>query len=387
MRELRFAGDWYRPKTISESQSTAALGIFRSVQMAPSRPLDRAHPADQVDIVVQVEEGSAGFFLFGPGYSLQKGAHYTGEVTYNNMWGIGHRASVLAGVSAEKNQSNIQDANETHGKIFLGRKLGATYTDPYVLDYPVSATARLFHTAVADVLWKITNMFDLSASYELPLVRGFTVSPYYNFKLNFDDGTSLQEDLLLSLGKTTSRPPVRLKLDRRDSPGPAGLTFTAILRWRATVSTSITIFGGRGKRYISFSISYLPWHQRNDVRAGRAQLGPTPICLCNRAPIGWGRVLRAASYSSRPLCADRSHGSDWGTRHFVLKGEVRRQLIPQKLGTSLFMDRERHCRSARCGRWLPTRAAVAGSRCSDGAGQRRAIPADVAAHNLMPITT
>lgn len=220
-RELLFeTGDWYNPEVIASSRNAVmSLGIFKSVQIAPTDHVSYLDKAEVLDVTVEAYEGNAGNIVFGPGYNYIKGIQYTTEFSYNNLWGTGRQFSLRAAISQEKNQEPISNLEDTHGKVFLGRKIGAGFVEPYILGLPFNGKVAVSHQATADELWKISNSFDISLTHKMRRIfEGSTISTFYNYKLSKSVGTSKQEeDLLSTKDSTIGSVGIRYLWDLRDN--------------------------------------------------------------------------------------------------------------------------------------------------------------------------
>ncbi|NRA44603.1 MAG: BamA/TamA family outer membrane protein [Oligoflexales bacterium] len=236
-RELLFEKvDWYNPKIIAASRNAVInLGIFKSVQIAPTDHVSYLDKAEVLDVTVEVYEGNAGSIVFGPGYNFRKGIQYTTEFSYNNLWGTGRQFSLRASLSQEKNQRPVSNPTDTHGKVFLGRKLGAGYVEPYILDLPVNGNIAVSHQGTAFKLWEISNSFDLSLTYKTKFfLEGSWLSTFYNFKLSKSIGTDKQQETLISTGDSKiGSVGLRYNWDRRDNISwpTAGDIIQAELSW------------------------------------------------------------------------------------------------------------------------------------------------------------
>ncbi|MCB9229756.1 MAG: BamA/TamA family outer membrane protein [Deltaproteobacteria bacterium] len=243
-RELRFAsGDWYNPELISLSKSALMkLGFFRSVQIIPEERVAFLDQSPILNMLVEVHEGNAGSVSFGPGYNYRRGLHYSGEFSYQNLWGTGRQASVKVSFSEEKNQNPISNPGESKGKVFLGRKLAAGYVEPWLFGLPVNGQLAISHKGTADEIWHLSNMFDLSMIWKPQNILPDTEwTPFYNLRFNKEEGSSRQDLSLASTGSSRiASIGLRYRQDRRDDvswPGKGELI-------HAEVSFARPDFGG-----------------------------------------------------------------------------------------------------------------------------------------------
>lgn len=249
-RELLFeSGDWYNPSQVSQSRAELVnLGIFKSVQISPT---DRAAYLDKssiLDLTVEVFEGNAGNIVFGPGYNYQRGVLYVSEFTYNNIAGTGRQFSLRTSVSEEKNQAAISSEDSKKGKVFLGRKLGIGYVEPFIFNFPIDARLSISHKATADDFWKIGNSMDTSLAYKTKdILPGVVLSPFYNFRFNKEEGSQV-DDLLLSTGNSTiGSMGLRIDYDGRDELG-----------W-PTMGEIVQMEAGWARNYFGGSFRFFKW--------------------------------------------------------------------------------------------------------------------------------
>ncbi len=230
-RELLFeTGDWYDPQQINLSrQALTRLGLFRSVQITWSDRSALSEKSPELDLIVDVREGRAGNVAFGPGWSLAKGLNYGAEASYNNIGGVGRQASVRGSVSQETNQKAIG------AKTLVGRKIGAGYREPYLLDQPVDGLIAATQTAEwGGELWELKNEGELALLHTLRvLIPGSTLTLFYGQKIAKTEGTLKAQDELLASDVRIGQTGLRYALDERDSLKfpTAGYTFDAATAW------------------------------------------------------------------------------------------------------------------------------------------------------------
>ncbi|MBI1813380.1 MAG: outer membrane protein assembly factor BamA [Deltaproteobacteria bacterium] len=98
LRELSFhSGDPLDPEALAQSERRLyRLGLFRSVSVRPS-----ADPAQDGarDVDVRVAEKAPGSIQFGGGYNTRDGFRAFGEISQNNLQGLGRRISLRGEVS------------------------------------------------------------------------------------------------------------------------------------------------------------------------------------------------------------------------------------------------------------------------------------------------
>lgn len=220
-RELTFeSGDWLSPAHISESKKKLMdLGIFKSVQIHPANKYALIEEGNSVDLTVTIQEGNAGSVNFGPGFDLQRGLTYAGEISHKNLFGTGRTASFRASFSEERQQKAINNPGDAEGKTLLGRKIGAGYLEPHIFDLPINGHLSVSHKATADAIWLISNSLELSLGHDIQrFLPGSTIEPFYRIKQSRDVGSTEQADSLVTTGESQiGSIGVRYFLDKRDN--------------------------------------------------------------------------------------------------------------------------------------------------------------------------
>lgn len=357
-REFLFKqGDVYNQDFINQTRTALLnLGIFSSVAIERSE-IKKEAQRHEIDLIIKIREGDAGRVKFGPGYNLIRGLNYGSEISYYNLWGTGRRITLRGSFSQEKQQRSISQASERGAKTLLGRKLGASYTEPYLLNLPVSGNLSVLHQAIADDIWKISNSLELSFThvFNKSYFQG-SITPFYRFQLLRDEGTAEQKDSLVTTGfSRIGSVGVRYRLDKRDNLSfpTRGFLFNTELSWaryqlfsqyryfKWHVSNSV-YFGiikdlvfavnlgltsyqqVRRKDSSAENVDVLPANQRllaggpNDVRGFDQQLGPYVLI---KNPTGYGQ---------EPALG--------GSQLLLIKSELRKQIIPDLFSMSLFWD-------------------------------------------------
>ena len=117
-REFRIAeGNIFNASKIKESRRNVdRLNYFGKVDISTERV-----GYDKVDINVDVEEKSTGYFNVGVGYSTVNGALVRAGITENNFLGKGQQVSLNAGVSQRTTDYSFSFTEP----YFLGRRLSA----------------------------------------------------------------------------------------------------------------------------------------------------------------------------------------------------------------------------------------------------------------------
>jgi outer membrane protein assembly factor BamA len=216
LRELLFKeGDWYDSDAISKSrQNLSSLGIFRSVQIMPADRDSYEQKQPVIDLIVDVQETMAGVVAFGPGWSLNKGWNYGAEASYANIGGLGRQASVRASISEEKDQYAIGN------KTLVGRKIGAGYTEPFLLDYPVDMRIKANQKAEwSGELWGLRFGGEVEFVHKLRgILDKAQASVFYGQDIARTEGSTVKEDQLLASNVRIGSVGLRLNYDRRDNP-------------------------------------------------------------------------------------------------------------------------------------------------------------------------
>src|SRR5262249_18985525 len=100
------------------------LGFFQDVNVTTRKA---ANP-DQINVLVDVKEGSTGSFSAGAGFSSGDNLLFNIRVSENNLFGRGQRVVL----------------NADFGTI--RRNIYISFTEPYLLDTRLAGTATLFNT-------------------------------------------------------------------------------------------------------------------------------------------------------------------------------------------------------------------------------------------------
>ena len=99
------------------------LGFFEEVNVTPQPTMNE----EQMNVLVDVKEKSTGQFSIGAGYSSSDKLMFMGEISEDNLLGLGTRLSLSASLSAVTNRFNLN------------------YTDPRIFDSNVSAGIDAFN--------------------------------------------------------------------------------------------------------------------------------------------------------------------------------------------------------------------------------------------------
>jgi outer membrane protein insertion porin family len=192
-REMRqFEGAWYSQAAIDRSKiRLQRLGYFKTVEIETPKV---AGSEDQVDVVVKVEEQSAGAFQFGVGYSELQGILTSISVTQRNFLGSGN----TIGLTLQKNS--------------IVKRFDFNYFDPYFTDDGISIGYNLSYRELDQGEANLAQYTSDIASGEvllgLPLTETDTVSLALGIERNSIDtfpGITPQPiiDQINALGKRT----------------------------------------------------------------------------------------------------------------------------------------------------------------------------------------
>ncbi|MFK7871555.1 MAG: outer membrane protein assembly factor [Oligoflexales bacterium] len=218
-RELRFkSGDFYNPENILESRAALiGLGLFRYVQITPTRYGVLAMKPNELDVTIQVQESDPGDVRFGPGYHIRRGLLYGFEGTYKNIGGRARTVSLRGELSQELNQEVVDQRGDERGRSLLGKKISLGYVEPYLLDYPIDGQLSLSHKEVADEFWKISTTGEMALNHKIWLNDPSSeIGLYYAYQITRDRGSKEQLLAISSGNAKIADIGVRGKLDLRD---------------------------------------------------------------------------------------------------------------------------------------------------------------------------
>lgn len=195
-RELLFAtGDYYNRERINQSRRNLSdLGLFRSVQIRPSTS-SLIEKSDTLDMDIELRETKPGRIVFGPGFSFDQGLRYSLEGFYSNLGGVGRQVSLRTTFSEEVNQKAISR------KTLLGRSVSLGYLEPYLFELPVNGSISTLSRARAREIWEISNSWEVALIHKLRYIfPGAVASTFLGFKINREEGSSVQETNLTATG-------------------------------------------------------------------------------------------------------------------------------------------------------------------------------------------
>lgn len=351
-RKLLFAtGDVFSQEQIARSRSALmSLGIFNTIQIIPNIQ-QQSKKSPVIDVDIQLIEGNAGTFSFGPGYNLYSGFAYTGETAYNNLWGTGRRISLRGGISEEKHQQDINDTKSSKGDTLLGRKVGIGYLEPNLADGPLDLLLSVSHSGTADDIWQLSYIFESSLRYPIEMLPFSWVDLFYRLHYEKDKGSQLQEDQLVLTGNTrVAAIGLRFHTDTRDNKGwPTSGVFLAS---EVQLSHYALYSQYQFERYNFQSSHYLPLFSDLVLAYGMDMTlyqninrsGDDPNILPSGNRLQPGGADRVRGFA-RPLGAfvqtpgtENSTNILGGSQSVVLKTEMRYQVKPNSWGLALFLD-------------------------------------------------
>lgn len=362
-REIKFAsGERFSQKKIDDTRNAIlSLGFFSSV-LIEWKNQTRLGRKNTVDIFVRLAEAQPGRISFGPGFDLRRGFKFASEFSYSNLFGTGRRFAARASISEERHQKSIVNPKDSAGSTLVGRKVSVNYLEPYILGESVHGAAAFHHKAIADDIWKISNSAELSLKYHFdPDIFFGMINPFYRINILDNEGSIQQEDSLIATGSTrVAGIGMRYRLDLRNNlawPTSGFLLNTEaewaryeffsefrFFKWHVSYSQYLPLADNlalalgirvtayervRRRNVDEENVDVLPANNRllaggsNEVRGFREQLGPY-VLIKNTLPNGDVIFER-----EDPL---------GGSNRFIFKSELRRQLIHDVLGTSVFYE-------------------------------------------------
>ena len=350
-RKLLFSsGEFFTYNQLAKSRSALMnLGIFHSVQITPNS-VQQANLDPVIDIDIQLIEGNAGTFSFGPGYNLYSGFSYIAETAYNNLWGTGRRVSFRAGISEEKHQQDINDVNGTKGQTLLGRRVGVGYVEPNVADFPMDFLLSLSHRATADDIWQLSNILEPSLHYPFQNVPYSWIDVFYRLRYESDKGSELQEDLLVLTGETrVAAVGVRLQTDTRNNKSwpTSGIFLSSeaqLSRYLLYSQYRFERYNFQSSHYLSlFSDWVLAYGMNLTVYQNINRTGEDPDILpsVDRLQPGGSDYVRGFEKQLGPYVRNATNTETdilGGSQSVVLKTELRYQISPNRFGAAIFMD-------------------------------------------------
>lgn len=255
-RALRIkTGDIYDPAAINASrEEIMALGLFSFVSIRPDNPSDLINQKEIINYRVSVTEAKPGMVAFGPAWSLNEGGRFSFETSYLNLQGRGRQIYFKGSVIEEKDQ--IPFGNRT----LLGRDLGISFIEPYILKLPFNGSVSFNHRAEADKdIWEISRSVELSLKhnfrYPLPDSSITLFSLLRSTRIETESDSS--QLILISKDDVQIRElGIRYMLDSRDSISwpTKGIIF------RGEVARASMALGG-DTAYVRFSNSIGMYYQ------------------------------------------------------------------------------------------------------------------------------
>ena len=348
-RELRFAqGEWYnRDKIIASDQALEALGLFSAVEIKPVLAHSEYQQLDYVNFNIYVQESEHGFVSFGPGFSLQRGLRYSGEIGHNNLWGTHRRMSLFASVSEDSQQLQVKSNS------LLGSYLRFSYYEPQIFGLPVLGVLSFSHKSEADYYHSFKQ--SLNSTLIHPLTSSAKVSLYYEQSANRIEGKFEQEYSLISADNIRiGEMGVRLSYDSRNSFiwVTRGMLFEVGLSWarKFFVSdveyfkmhvTNNLFFSMYHELVLALSFSHTSFMQvqnssSNDIlhASERLRIGGANTVRGFANQHNLGPYVRYFVQDEKTFISEVTGG----TRRSLIKVELRHQIINNFLAASVFLD-------------------------------------------------
>lgn len=151
-------------KILKSQQKIYKLGFFRQVRM---QPLEQQKGEPVQDILVSVKERDAGAVEFGVGYGDWDRFRGFGEVSYRNLFGLGHRITSRAEISTKETKAVL------------------SYRWPWFLDYKLDFHSSLVYLNAQKPNYHITD-FIVNTGFDKSFGEHITTSltfQYENIKL------------------------------------------------------------------------------------------------------------------------------------------------------------------------------------------------------------
>jgi outer membrane protein insertion porin family len=223
--------------------------------------------SDKVHMKVDVTEKKSGSFSAGLGYSQTEKLMLTGNVSENNLFGKGYRASVEGSVG------------------FSTQNIDASLTDPFFLDKNLSATVALFHKQNDQFATVNYNYISIGGSvgFGVPIMEHVGYGINYQYNESELSGIPAGSSLLLLAQEgtqTTGELTQTISWDSRDRMMATTEGHVEILRfgvaglggsnrfWETSLSSQVYMPLGEEKDYIlnpSFSAKYIRGFSNRDL--------------------------------------------------------------------------------------------------------------------------
>ena len=348
-RELRFAqGEWYdRDKIIASDRALEALGLFSTVEIRPVIAHSEHQQLDYVNFNVHVQESEHGYVSFGPGYSLQRGLRYSGEIGHNNLWGTHRRISLFASVSEDRRQLQVKDSS------LLGSYLRFSYYEPQIFGLPLLGVLSFAHKSEADYYHSFRQSFNSTLIY--PLASYAKVSLFYEQSANRIDGRFEQEYSLVSVDDIRiGEVGLRLSYDSRNNFTWAtrGMLFELGLSWARSFFisdveyfkmqvTNNLFFSFYHELVLALSFAHTSFMQvrnssSNDIlhASERLQIGGANTVRGFANQHNLGPYVRYFVRDNETFISEVTGG----TQRSLIKVELRYQIVRDFLALSTFLD-------------------------------------------------
>ena len=131
-------GEYYSLQNINKTkEALAALGLFSSINISPTRSYDIIEKQPILPYSVIVSESRPGTITFGPGWTLFDGFRFSFNISYNNLFGTARKIFLKTQYSEETQQKPID------GSSLLGYQFAIGYIEPTVFKTPANLTLAL----------------------------------------------------------------------------------------------------------------------------------------------------------------------------------------------------------------------------------------------------
>ena len=216
-RELNISqGDLITPQKIKDFRNKlSSLGLFGRIQIVPF-VINRMSNEDfyRINLLVQLEERKFGTWEVAPGYRTDIGAKISTTLTFKNLWGLNHSASMKLQTNRRFSLSEMDSRRKASGRHLLEGQFKFGYTYPYFLfnafdsaSISASLQRKRFSSFDADILRlspqltkSLTDKVSASLKYQFEQIRQF-------------DATELKDDAKFRIGGITPS----ISFDTRDN--------------------------------------------------------------------------------------------------------------------------------------------------------------------------
>ena len=208
-------GEYYSLQNINKTkEALAALGLFSSINISPTRSYDIIEKQPILPYSVIVSESRPGTITFGPGWTLFDGFRFSFNISYNNLFGTARKIFLKTQYSEETQQKPID------GSSLLGYQFAIGYIEPTVFKTPANLTLALSLNSQATIQsWQFIKSQTISLDHlSLYSMVRYKTSLYFQGQDTSEIGASEVEDIgLISSNDTHTRKiGLNISLDYRD---------------------------------------------------------------------------------------------------------------------------------------------------------------------------